>query len=136
MECDHDKRFKGVLFATNGCLACELEKMISENERLGLRIEELEEYIKLITKKSGIWVKELERERDVLKFSFNEMLNVASDQTEAYRGEQKKVKEFKDGIEKYLDDPEFNTEILSELIKKEKELPQGKRHFSSMDGNS
>ena len=40
-RCNHDERFKGILFTTNGCLACELEKMISENERLGLRIKEL-----------------------------------------------------------------------------------------------
>jgi len=42
-KCDHDKRFRGVLFTTNGCLACELEKMISENERLGEKLKELEE---------------------------------------------------------------------------------------------
>jgi len=47
-----------------------------------------------------------------------------------------RVKKLEEGIEKYLDDPEFNTEILTKLIEKEKELPQGKRHFSSMDGNS
>jgi len=45
-KCDHDKRFRGVLFTTNGCLACELEKMISENERLGEKLKELEEGIK------------------------------------------------------------------------------------------
>ena len=45
ITCYHDKRFKGVLFTTNGCLACELEKMISENDRLGEKIKELEEGI-------------------------------------------------------------------------------------------
>jgi len=34
IPCNHDERFKGVLFTTHGCLACELEKMISKCERL------------------------------------------------------------------------------------------------------
>ena len=40
--CNHDERFKGVLFTTNGCLACELEKMVSENDKFEAKIKELE----------------------------------------------------------------------------------------------
>ena len=51
---DHNERFKRVFFATNGCLACELEMMTSKNNRLGEKVKELEEFNKMLTKELGV----------------------------------------------------------------------------------
>ncbi|MBE3137611.1 MAG: hypothetical protein IMZ43_09530 [Thermoplasmata archaeon] len=62
-------------------------------------------------------VKELEEERDTLKFNFDKMIEVASDQLFAYRGEQKKVKELVEGIEKHKKKYEI-VEMFDEKIVK------------------
>ena len=169
MPCNHDERFKGVLFTTNECLACELEKMISENERLGLRIEELEEKQKWIDEiarpdhpdNERPWcsayldcrerIKELEDERDGFKNGQLQLQNMVNDlmdvntkwankvreleesneglrdalnlrkvalvqATNGIKQLNERIDEFVERIKKYLDDPEFDTDILTKLI--------------------
>lgn len=45
MSCDHDERFKSVFFATNGCLACELEQAHNQLASLNARLRSVEDQL-------------------------------------------------------------------------------------------
>ena len=53
-----------------------------------------------------------------LEFNFNEMFNVASDQTEAYRNENKKVKELEEGIKVVINSGYMNSLNMKEKLQK------------------
>jgi len=93
-------------------------------ERLETRIKELERNLdREITYKDAleqaeVKIKELGEERDTLRFNFDKMVEVASDQTFAYRGEQKKVKELVEGIQGILNQKNLMSFTIQKQLEK------------------
>jgi len=127
MSCDHNKRFKGVLFTTNGCLACELEKMISECKRLEAEREgykngqmQLQNIVNDLMDTNAKWaikVKELEVSM-ILHFQ-KEHLEGDGPEIDRWK---RRVKELEDNIP----DPEWCCEKhKAKLVARIKELKEG-----------
>ena len=86
-------------------------------------LEEVEEerhrFSKLLIE-ARIRIVELEENNEGLRDALNLRKGALVQATNGIKQLNKCIKELGEGIEKYLNDPEFDTNILSELIKKEK----------------
>ena len=112
VPCNHDERFKGVLFTTNGCLACELEKMISECERLETALDIT---TGALEGSQGV-IKELKERIELVEATREDALGYAK----MYKT---RVKELEEGIEKWLRGGSLEEDdciYFKKLIEKEK----------------
>ena len=102
----------------------------SEIKALLSKIKELEHVEEFATKnifflqgeldKSKTRIEELEESNEGLRDALNLRKGALVQATNGIKQLNEHIKDLVDGIEKYLNDPEFDTDILTKLIEKEK----------------